>query len=225
MHIVSFLIVMLLLAVVIGYIWAASHPTIKILAREDRDVLHSMFARVHDSLTKEQIQYVLVGGALLGAVRGRELLMWDDDVDIWCKRVDEIKVRAALQDLGLVLEEKGFGVAAKSPHNDAVFLDVFFVEITDGNYTCIGHPDCARQMIPVHEWEEARLHPLRDYQVRIPKTAEAYLEAQYGADWETRVLARPMHSESRLKGLFHFTWLYVLLADVLRGKKSPSNLW
>lgn len=54
----------------------------------------------HEILTHNNINYWIIGGTLLGAVRHKGVIPFDDDLDIGVDRKDEIK----LQKLSVPLE-------------------------------------------------------------------------------------------------------------------------
>jgi lipopolysaccharide cholinephosphotransferase len=54
----------------------------KLNDKELTKVLYETMYHVHNALIKNGIQYSLNGGSLLGAVRHRGIIPWDNDVDI-----------------------------------------------------------------------------------------------------------------------------------------------
>jgi len=63
-----------------------------VVSKEIRDKILDGFKKIHEIFNKNDIFYVIEGGALLGAVRNNKLIPWDDDGDIsvWKKDQDKI---------------------------------------------------------------------------------------------------------------------------------------
>ena len=55
---------------------------------EIRKIQVSILSYVHDFCKKNYIRYSLSGGTLLGAVRHKGYIPWDDDIDIMMPRPD-----------------------------------------------------------------------------------------------------------------------------------------
>ena len=55
---------------------------------EVQNYYYEMIKYVDEICNKENIQYFLAYGTLLGAIREGGFIPWDDDMDIWMKRTD-----------------------------------------------------------------------------------------------------------------------------------------
>lgn len=69
--------------------------TIMIL-KEVQNVLYDILCEVDDVCKKEGIFYALMGGSLLGAIRHKDFIPWDDDVDIFVWYQDYPALKEAL---------------------------------------------------------------------------------------------------------------------------------
>ena len=65
---------------------------------ELHDILYNVLCTVDDICKQNSITYSLGGGTLLGAVRHKGFIPWDDDVDICLWRKDYDRMRTALKD-------------------------------------------------------------------------------------------------------------------------------
>jgi len=64
---------------------------------ELHDILYDILCAIDDACKKENVPYMLDGGTLIGAVRHRGFIPWDDDVDICIWRKDYPALQDALK--------------------------------------------------------------------------------------------------------------------------------
>jgi len=101
----------------------------------DKLKLLEVLLMFHEAFEKHDIWYVIAYGTLLGAVRHRTLIPWDDDADVLVKLSDIKKVEVALADLekhGFKIEKlwKLYRVYGKDTTN--VWIDIFFYSEING---------------------------------------------------------------------------------------------
>ncbi|WDF82891.1 LicD family protein [Lacticaseibacillus pabuli] len=71
------------------------------MANVSHEVLISTLKKVKKLLARYQVQYFLIGGSAIGAVREHGMIPWDDDIDIGIKRENIQSFIAAFNGAGL----------------------------------------------------------------------------------------------------------------------------
>jgi phosphorylcholine metabolism protein LicD len=62
-------------------------------------MLYQMLFDVHTIFSQNKLKYFLDGGSLLGAVRHKGIIPWDDDIDLGIMKLDEKKFLSLKPDL------------------------------------------------------------------------------------------------------------------------------
>lgn len=100
---------------------------------ESKMKLFQALAVFHMLCEKHDMWYVITFGSLLGAVRHRNMIPWDDDMDVLVKLKDINKLRIILKEmnkLGYKTEEtiKLFRVYTDPEENHKYFIDFFIID-------------------------------------------------------------------------------------------------
>jgi len=185
--------------------------------RDDDDIKYSSYvlrSRIRrilrdaaDFLDEHDIDYTISDGTLLGAVRGGDIIPWDDDLDIHILEKDLEKLKGLREELNkLGYEFREFGVTWKmypfsNPDNNKYYpaLDFFPLkegkphpnnEYDDKRKTYVFASEKAYNNFKTSFWYHDDLFPLKEYRVnnimvKGPRDPEPYLDRAY-KNWKTK---------------------------------------
>lgn len=188
------------------------------LARQLKDIA----VRTRDVFEKHSIGFWASDGTLIGAVRHRGFIPWDDDMDFRTDigNIDKIlspEVSEDLRKVGLRLTYSLMsGEAVSSIRVQYIgqrtlrppFLDILFEVPTEdgklvrcvdvGDMTKLGVPHRCNETLPKETWERSAVYPLRRYEFEDiwlpgPNDADTVLRTQYG-DYQKIVLPKIDHA-------------------------------
>lgn len=157
-------------------------------------LLYRMMKDLHDLFVEHDIPYFVEGGTLLGLIRHKGLIPWDDDLDIGILPKDEknvYKVIKKLQPMGYGLQKMGNIMKVfiankwiKSPikYSANPTLDIFVYHRT-GSFIQLKHPGLF-SMWPTAKYTVKEFFPLTLYdfgpfKVYGPKDGEKYCHRLY----------------------------------------------
>lgn len=182
------------------------------LNKKEYKLLDKMLRDVHEALKKHKVRYWMDGGTMLGAVRHRGMIPWDDDVDFGVLDRDEKKLHKALKSLeGKYVVDwdeetnpvcRRVIIHAKTESNFP-FAEFFIYTIRKGrtHFRCEeDEKDWGKKCY--HELKE--LFPLREYpygEVELSGVNNAipYFNRCYGTNWNNIAYRQQSH-----KGGFHY---------------------
>lgn len=172
--------------------------------------LYRMFMFTHNILLKNKISYYASGGTLIGALRHKGIINWDDDIDIEVSYKDiplimSSKIKAQFEKKGFVLkyhhEEDSTDqydwvkVMTKTKvRGHYLALDIFpmvvKLEKSSGRYRTYFASKICNSIWKKYYLYTDELTPLRkekfgDGYVIVPANAEQALSRAYGKDWKT----------------------------------------
>lgn len=160
------------------------HPIYTGYARLNKQVEEENLLIIKKILDGANIPFYLVGGTLLGAVREKDFIAHDDDIDLALMYKD----KQCFVDLLPSFEKEGFILARYDRHSifsilrKGQFVDLDFFEDYDGIVYNGGGWAILKRFL-----DEAAHINFKGKQYLAPKDYEDYLESEYGTSWRTPI--------------------------------------
>ncbi|MGL4226192.1 MAG: LicD family protein [Rickettsia sp.] len=156
--------------------------------------LYQLMKDTHELLGKNNINYWIDGGTLLGAVRHQGIIPFDDDLDIGIVHEDEVRLQQILPQF----EQLGYTVSFERSYNicKKVCLDIFIFHKEQNKFI---HTNLTiRSKYPNDFFYDYELYPLKKYklgniEVYGPADPKANLDRLYPA-WDKYAVIHNSHS-------------------------------
>lgn len=176
-------------------------PTIKSKRIKPEIVLqlYQMLYDIHVLLKKYNVPYWLDGGTMLGAIRHKGIIPWDDDVDIQIDHNDEkiITSEEFIKDLdikGYKIVKMWFGHkifpknGEKIKNYDWLYpgLDIFVMAAKNDIYTYKypkAQENFSKCILKLKDVYPLKLYKFGELNVYGPNNPYPYLDSCYGTDW------------------------------------------
>ena len=204
-----------------------SIPSINIVAIENAHFydaqttlrMYQMLKDVHELLTLKKIPYWADFGTMLGAIRHKGIIPWDDDMDISIDRSQALQVEA----LAPLLHKLGYGLVpfffgykifpldgepyiheGKEYNFTTPYLDIFLTFVEDNKVFYTSPSWGNRGDLKLYKTLD-ELFPLKDYTfgsftVKGPRDPSLYFNAFYGNNWYTTAKVRSIHPNKEIAG-------------------------
>lgn len=188
--------------------------------------LYQMLKDVTDLFRKENIQYSLHAGSLLGAIRHGGQIPWDDDMDLIILQPDEVKLNKLankLKNLGynLVYSEDIYKISKIGNHvsnPDAKhglyttypWIDIFVMHHNKTDkvveyYKYLNHKFFPKEWFPEDDFFPLKEHQFGPIKVYVPNSPSWHLSHCYGKDWQDTAHIYAKHAISGIKSKYKKT--------------------
>lgn len=151
-----------------------------------KDKFYNLMYKFDQICEEHDIKYFAVAGTLLGAVRHKEMIPWDDDIDVGILEDDYSKY--GLKAHGIEKTNTGkitfAHILNSNVKRNSVFIDIFFMKPIGGDKYVYSNPE-AEQTWPNEFFYKHELFPLKKYKfkditINGPVAYTLYCERAWG---------------------------------------------
>ena len=169
---------------------------------EIHNLLLELMVEFDDLCKKNNIDYTLHGGSLLGAIREKGFISWDDDFDVAMTRVEFDKLLKVIEGSSLTKEYLIVGDIKKqfrNAKNNLVWIDIFICDYISEKYLCQKIKLCVLTILDImnRDKDSIKLSNLKNYNIfkrvlykfiyyignLIPKKIKIQLYNRFSADY------------------------------------------
>ena len=147
----------------------------------DREISRDNLLALKKCFDVHGVQFGLIYGTLLGAIRENNFIEHDEDTDVFILKEDEKLLLNTLFEL----RELGFEVGRYTPKvlsviKNGEYIDIYFFKQYGQNTR-----ECEGYVIKSHFLENLEEYEFLGEKFKIPKDAKKLLVNLYGKDWKT----------------------------------------
>jgi lipopolysaccharide cholinephosphotransferase len=208
------------------------------MTQKQSDELMELLKITHNLFIDNQIKYIMCGGTMLGSIRHKNRIPWDDDADLIILNHDEEKFKSLnWKENKCQIHKHWFGYKISFVNSERAienkkkvewgypFVDIFVMKNDNGKYVFTEEEN--KKFWPKEYLYEDEMFPLKTYQfgdlmLYGPNKPYNYLNRTIGIGWETNVKMRYSHIAGGALKTLSFT-----IADYCKknNKKIVDYLW
>jgi len=204
---------------------------------KDMKSINNLFKKIIPILEKNNIEYWIHSGTLLGAIRNKGIIPWDDDIDISILDKDKQKLlnlKSELNSIDLDIDDVFFGYKIYDKNGQKIknksfkfpFIDIFITQQNDNIIKYIS-PD-ALKIWDNDYFTTEELYPLKRYQfeeyyVFGPNNPYNYLDRSY-PNWKKKAIKTYDHIKHKKINKLEFDIIYDESSNPEHFDLSANNI-